>query len=88
MSKEEPTWRDFALCRGMNPNIFFPGSYNTVAVNKAKAICAQCPVRLACEHYGVTHFERFGIWGGYTQRQLRTRRKLWKNREVSGVSIR
>lgn len=77
MSEE---WRDFAICKGLDPNIFFPGSYDTSAVDLAKRICASCPVQLACADYGISHFERYGIWGGFTQRQLRTRRKKWKER--------
>jgi WhiB family redox-sensing transcriptional regulator len=30
----------------------------------AKAICASCPIRVACYERAVANRERYGIWGG------------------------
>lgn len=44
-------------------------------VSQARAICEECPVRMECLEYAVDNNERFGIWGGLTQRE-RTNSKL------------
>ena len=49
------TWRDQAMCRGYDPDIFFPnvglgGSNATLAkqITAAKRVCSMCPVDLEC----------------------------------------
>ena len=57
-------WKDYALCKGQG-DLFFPEYEDENLedkVNKAKAICAQCPVQETCADYGA--MEEFGIWGG------------------------
>jgi len=39
----------------------------------AKAVYARCPARVECLEYALEHDERFGIWGGLSERE---RRKL------------
>jgi WhiB family transcriptional regulator, redox-sensing transcriptional regulator len=71
------SWRDQALCRGVDPDIFHPSEDDDGT--EAKAICAQCPVREACLEYALTTREKEGVWGGLTARErrrvLRQRRK-------------
>jgi len=57
-------WQDRALCRDMDPDIFFPEVVSVVLVRRAQAICAQCPVREQCEAHALSWPEIYGIWGG------------------------
>jgi len=65
--EEDQGWRDDAECRGMDPNLFFPSP--GVIPREAKEACARCPVRVECADAGRT--EKFGVWGGRTQREVR-----------------
>ena len=70
-------WRDKAECRGIDPDIFYPGSEEEAG--PAKAICGTCAVQTQCLEYALIHRERDGVWGGATERErrriLRQRRK-------------
>jgi WhiB family redox-sensing transcriptional regulator len=35
----------------------------------AKAICETCPVRLACLAFALERNEKFGVWGGLTEKE-------------------
>ena len=41
----------------------------------AKRICAQCTVKSECLEYALKNDERFGIWGGLSERERRRLRK-------------
>lgn len=78
-------WRVQAACRGMDPNLFHPDSGGFAGQRAAKAVCWACPVREACLEYAVTNGERYGIWGGMSERQ---RRELVRDqRETSRVCL-
>lgn len=70
----ELTWRDDALCAETDPESFFPEKGGST--REAKRICGSCPVRAECLEYALTHGERFGIWGGLSERE---RRRLDRN---------
>lgn len=38
-------------------------------IQKAKAVCAVCPVRRECLAYAIRTDQRSGIWGGMTFRE-------------------
>jgi WhiB family redox-sensing transcriptional regulator len=60
-------WRDQALCRGRETEVFFPeGDQPTII---AKSICRRCPVRRDCLAHALERSERYGIWGGLTERE-------------------
>lgn len=40
-------------------------------VKRAKALCYTCAVREHCLQFALDHRERFGIWGGMTERERR-----------------
>lgn len=44
-------------------------------VRKAKRICAACPVSAECLDFAQRHLEKFGIWGGLTERERARLRK-------------
>jgi len=64
-------WMDGAVCAQTDPEAFYPEKGGSI--KEAKAICLTCDVREACLQYALTHTERFGIWGGKSERE---RRKL------------
>jgi WhiB family redox-sensing transcriptional regulator len=70
---EEPDWQERALCAQTDPEAFFPEKGGST--REAKRICQGCDVRAECLEYALAHDERFGIWGGLSERE---RRKLKK----------
>lgn len=64
-------WRIKAACRGMNVDVFYPERGDFIAVNKAKAICATCPVSQACLEDVLQVNDDEGIRGGLSARQRR-----------------
>ena len=69
-------WQERALCAQTDPEAFFPEKGGST--REAKRVCASCEVRAECLEYALAHDERFGIWGGLSERE---RRKL-KRRAV------
>ena len=64
-------WRDSAECRGEDPNQFFPGK----GWPKMNELCRRCTVREECLNFALDNFERFGIWGGASERRRREIRR-------------
>jgi WhiB family redox-sensing transcriptional regulator len=65
---DEP-WRDDAICAQTDPEAFFPEKGGST--REAKQICRSCDVRPECLDYALAHNERFGIWGGLSERDRR-----------------
>ncbi|AVJ50256.1 WhiB family transcription factor [Mycobacterium phage Mendokysei] len=63
-------WAERALCAQTDPDAFFPDKGGST--KEAKAICAGCDVRDECLEYALAHDERFGIWGGLSERERRS----------------
>jgi WhiB family transcriptional regulator, redox-sensing transcriptional regulator len=70
---EELMWQERALCAQTDPEAFFPEKGGST--REAKRVCLTCDVRGECLEYALAHDERFGIWGGLSERE---RRKLKK----------
>ena len=66
---EELAWQDQAECQYADPESFYPDKGGSSA--DAKAVCMACSVRVACLEYALARDERFGIWGGLSERQRR-----------------
>jgi WhiB family transcriptional regulator, redox-sensing transcriptional regulator len=62
-------WQDRALCAQTDPEAFFPEKGGST--REAKKICLGCEVRNECLEYALAHDERFGIWGGLSERERR-----------------
>ena len=62
-------WQERALCAQTDPEAFFPEKGGST--REAKRICLGCEVRDACLEYALAHDERFGIWGGLSERERR-----------------
>jgi WhiB family redox-sensing transcriptional regulator len=67
---EERPWEVEANCRGMDPAIFFP--VNDDDAFEAIAVCSACSVRGECLAWALETRERFGVWGGTTEKQRRS----------------
>jgi WhiB family redox-sensing transcriptional regulator len=57
------------VCAQTDPEAFFPEKGGST--REAKAVCRVCPVREACLNYALDRQERFGIWGGLSERERR-----------------
>ena len=66
-------WQERALCAQTDPEAFFPEKGGST--REAKKVCTRCEVRGECLEYALANDERFGIWGGLSERE---RRKLKK----------
>ena len=66
---EEAGWQERALCAQTDPEAFFPEKGGST--REAKRICTGCEVRAECLEYALAHDERFGIWGGMSERERR-----------------
>lgn len=66
---EERPWAVFAACREADAELFFPGTREQE--RRALAVCATCPVADDCLAYALDSRERFGVWGGTTERERR-----------------
>ena len=76
------SWRESAACRFLETDLFFPIGKTGLAVaeiQRAKAVCASCPVRQPCLAFALDTHQGYGIWGGYDEDErrvlLRQRRK-------------
>lgn len=74
ITEQEP-WMTDALCAQVDPESFFPDQ--GASARDAKAICARCPVRAECLAYALERDERFGVWGGQSEKERR-RLKGWR----------
>lgn len=64
-----PEWQERALCAQTDPEAFFPEKGGST--REAKRICTRCEVRAQCLEFALGHDERFGIWGGLSERERR-----------------
>ena len=65
----DESWRQEALCAETDPEAFFPEKGGST--REAKRVCVGCPVRMQCLEYALDNDERFGIWGGLSERERR-----------------
>ncbi|MCL1907388.1 MAG: WhiB family transcriptional regulator [Propionibacteriaceae bacterium] len=69
---EDPgAWQVQALCAQTDPEAFFPEKGGST--REAKGVCGVCEAKQECLDYALAHDERYGIWGGLSERE---RRKL------------
>jgi len=71
-----PPWMGQALCAQVDQEIFFPEKGGST--KQAKQVCTGCDVRLECLRYALDHDERYGIWGGLSERERRKVKKAEK----------
>lgn len=69
----EERWMADALCKTTPDVNFYPGRGEST--DAARAVCAVCPVRAECLEYALRIGERYGIWGGTSERERRVLRR-------------
>ena len=67
------SWLEQALCAVTDPEAFFPEMGGST--REAKKICTGCEVKAQCLEYALANDERFGIWGGLSERERRRLRR-------------
>lgn len=73
---DSPTaWMGLGNCRKYPPAMFFPS--DGVGVDRARAICKNCPVIETCLEYALAEHIEHGVWGGCSERE---RRRIQKRR--------
>ena len=68
-----PEWMADANCRGLDPEMFFPGRGATI--DNLREICRRCDVQAECLTYAINNGEKNGFWGGKSERQRRVIRR-------------
>jgi WhiB family redox-sensing transcriptional regulator len=67
-------WIGKAACYGKGSELFFSDStfktINKKMIEQAKSVCKTCSVSAECLAYAINQDERFGIWGGYSSKEL------------------
>ncbi|WP_441248124.1 WhiB family transcriptional regulator [Kitasatospora sp. McL0602] len=66
------SWQLRGACREADNRLFFHpagerGEAHDSREDAAKAVCAECPVRIECRRYALEARERYGVWGGLTE---------------------
>ena len=61
-------WATKALCNQARPDELF---VRGAAQNRAKQLCAGCPVRTECLAEALDNQIEWGVWGGMTERERR-----------------
>jgi WhiB family redox-sensing transcriptional regulator len=73
-------WLDHAKCRGLPGNLFYAEyQHNNSQVQEARSVCrgthpdhpGVCPVIQECLDYAISNGERYGVWGGCSERERR-----------------
>ena len=79
---EVRAWQDYANCLGVDPDLFFPE--RGASTREAKEVCRGCVVREECLEYALANGEKFGIWGGMSERE---RRRIRRPLPITGMRI-
>ena len=66
-------WKDSSNCLGEDPDLFFPE--RGASTREAKEVCRGCIVQEDCLEYALANGEKFGIWGGMSERERRRIRR-------------
>ena len=73
LTDDNASWQERALCAETDPEAFFPEKGGST--REAKKICTGCEVKAECLEYALANDERFGIWGGLSERERRRLRR-------------
>ncbi len=74
----EHAWMLSGLCRDREPGFFFPS--DGVGVDRARRVCATCPVQADCLEYALRYRIEHGVWGGASERE---RRRILRSRRAA-----
>ena len=71
-------WRQQAICRDTDPDLFFPVGTTgqaLVQIERAREVCNQCPVKRDCLEFALETNQDSGIWGGTSEEERRAIRR-------------
>jgi WhiB family redox-sensing transcriptional regulator len=69
MGWRPPHWTESALCAEIDPEAFFVEKGGSA--RPAKRVCGSCEVRAECLACALENDDRFGVWGGLSERERR-----------------
>lgn len=72
-------------CRDADPALFYPEKGQNCF--EAKAICGVCPVIATCREYSLMYVEKYGVWGGLSERERRVARSSNRGRYPLRLSL-
>lgn len=78
----DENWLDYANCTGVDAKLFYPDRGEST--REAKEVCRGCEVRHDCLEFALQNGEKFGIWGGLSERE---RRRIRRQRSQIARSI-
>ncbi len=81
---DELSWQRLANCLGVDPDLFFPE--RGASTREAKEVCRGCVVRDDCLDYALANGEKFGIWGGLSERERRRVRRARAGGQRNGAA--
>jgi hypothetical protein len=80
-------WFSQAACAGMDQRVFFANGYHSrEQVRAAQKVCDSCPVRAQCAAFAIETGEKWGVWGGMSQQQLRQKRYRFTSRAKTNTT--
>jgi WhiB family redox-sensing transcriptional regulator len=66
---------EYGNCSDTDPETFFPERGAAQKLREALAVCTGCEVKAECLEYALeAPYEKFGVWGGTSERERRTMR--------------
>ncbi|MDP9067862.1 MAG: WhiB family transcriptional regulator [Actinomycetota bacterium] len=74
-AEEQLEWQEDAACREYDNILFFGGDDGESELERqtreshAKSICRTCPVKEPCLEFAMDTNQKYGIWGGYTDKE-------------------
>lgn len=74
-------WKEFAACKGQDPNLFHPRENSEEQTRDALKFCSVCAVQELCLEYAMV-YRVPGIYGGTTKRERDRRRKVLRERKA------
>ncbi len=84
----DTSWQESSNCLGVDPDLFFPE--RGASTKEAKEVCRGCIVRNDCLEFALANGEKFGIWGGMSERErrrIRRQRALDRQAEAERLQV-
>tara|TARA_Y100001949_G_scaffold112686_1_gene95426 strand:+ start:904 stop:1272 length:369 start_codon:yes stop_codon:yes gene_type:complete len=79
------SWSEKALCKNLDTSNFFPKRGEATA--PIKLVCGACPVVKPCLEYAMKSSEKFGVWGGTSERERRRIRGMRARQIRQGIKL-
>ncbi|MFI2318404.1 hypothetical protein AMK17_37825 [Streptomyces sp. CB00072] len=79
-------WRIAAVCRGEDPDLFFPIGTTGPAIaqaEEAKAVCRTCPVMERCLQWALESGQDHGVWGATDEEDRRRMKRRAARRRTA-----